>query len=170
MQREYFANRRSKKWRQYKTSFKREKQKAIKTFYSVFVNDLKTTNPGKWFKMAKRIGAVNQDSNGDTVVESLRHLSNKECAQEIAAYFARISSEYYPVNPSQLPCYLPAQQPPQVEEHTVYERIKRLKATRSTLPIDIPNKLRRACAVELSEPVTDIINSSLNQGVYPKVW
>jgi hypothetical protein len=61
LQREYFRNRRSNKWRQMEVRFKREKRKAAKVFYSVFVTELKTTNPGKWYKMAKRIGAVDHE-------------------------------------------------------------------------------------------------------------
>ena len=71
---------------------------------------------------------------------------------------------------SQLLCFLPAQPPPQVEEHVVYERIKRLRKTRSTLPIDLPNKLRVSCAVELAEPVTNIINCCLQKSQYPQKW
>ena len=90
LQREYFRNRRSTKWRQMKVRFKREKRKAIKTFYSIFVTELKTTNPGKWYQMAKRIGAVDQMGGGDTVVESLQDYSNKKCAQQTAEYYAQI--------------------------------------------------------------------------------
>ena len=150
--------------------FKREKRKAIKTFYSIFVSELKTTNPGKWFKMAKRIGAVSQMTGGDIIVESLQHLDNQRCAQEIAQHYAKVSNEFLPVDPAQLPCYLPAELPPQVEEYMVYQRLNKLKKTKSTLPVDIPEKLRRACSVELSEPLTDIINSSLVQAQYPKLW
>ena len=170
VQREYFRNRRSTKWKQMKVRFKREKRKAIKTFYSIFVSELKMTNPGKWYQMAKRIGAVDQMNNGDVLVESLQHLDNSKCAQEIAEYYAKISNEFSPVDPTHLPCYLPAQQPPQVEEHIVYQRLNSLKKTRSTLPIDIPDKLRRACSVELSGPLSDIINTSLTQAQYPKLW
>ena len=120
-----------------KVKFKREKRKAVKSFYSIFVNELKTTNPGKWYGMAKRIGAVDQMNGGDIMVESLQHLDNQKCAQEIAEHYAKISNEYYPVDPGQLPCYLPAQLPPQVEEHIVYEKLNTFLKTRSTLPIDI---------------------------------
>ena len=120
--------------------------------------------------MAKRIGAVDQLSGSDVSVESLQGLDNRQCAQHIAEHYAKISREFSPVNTAQLPCFLPAQQPPQVDEHTVYERIKKLKKTRSTLPLDLPDKLRQACAVELAEPVTDIINTCLTQGVYPALW
>ena len=142
MQREYFRNRKSAKWKKLKAKFKKEKRKSIKSFYSDFVSTLKSTNPGKWYCMAKKLGAVDQMTNGDVKVESLQHLSNSECAQKIGEHFAKISKEYSPVDVSQLPCYLPAQQTPQVEEHEVYQRIKHLKKTKSTLPIDIPEKLR----------------------------
>ena len=170
LQREYYKNRRSIKWKKMKVRFKREKRRAIRTFYSTFVTDLKNTNPGKWYKMAKRIGAVNQLTGGDVQVESLQHLDARQCAQEIAEHYAEISREFVPVNLEQLPCYLPAQQPPQVDEYIVYERIRKMKKTRSTLPIDLPDKLRQACAVELAVPVTNIINASLTQGQYPAIW
>ena len=106
--------------------------------------------------MAKKLGAVDQMQNGDVKVDSLEHLSNSEAAQKIAEHFAEISNEYAPVDVGQLPSYLPAQPPPQVEEHVVYEKIKSQKKTKSTLPIDIPYKLRRACAAELAAPLTKL--------------
>ena len=69
-----------------------------------------------------------------------------------------------------LPCYLPAQKPPQVEEREVYERINKLKNTRSTFNIDIPNKLRKEFSAELSTPLADIINACLTKQYYPRLW
>ena len=170
LQREYYRHKRSHKWRQLKVRFKREKRKAIKTFYANFVSELKTTNPGKWYKMAKRIGAVDRSDGGEISVESLRHLDNQSCARQIAQHYATISNQYSPINIHQLPCYLPAEKPPQVEEYEVYNRLQRLKKTKSTLPIDLPEKLRRSCSVELAGPITDIINTSLAQAQYPRLW
>ena len=62
MQREFFRKRKSPKWKKLKAKFKKEKRKSIKQFYSEFVTDLKKSNPGKWFTMAKRIGALDQMS------------------------------------------------------------------------------------------------------------
>ena len=84
--------------------------------------------------------------------------------------FASISNEYDPVDLAQLPCYLPAPLPPQVEEYDVYVRINRIKKTKSTLPIDIPDKLRQECAPHLAAPLTTIINNCLSQSVYPEPW
>ena len=170
MQREFFRHRKSLKYKKLKSKFKKMKRNAVKTFYSAFVSDLKLTDPGKWYQMAKKIGAIDQMSRGEVKVESLSELNNLEAARAIAAHFAAISNEYSPVDTSQLPCYLPAPPPPQVEEKDVYKRLCGLKKTRSTLPIDIPDKVRKQCAIMLSVPLTTIINDSLKQSVYPSTW
>ena len=170
MKREFFKNRKSPKYKLLKAKFKKMKRKSVKSFYTTYVSDLKTTNPGKWFSMAKKIGALDQMGSGDIQVESLLDLDNKQCAEKIAQHFSAISNEYSPIDLSQLPCYLPALPVPQVEEYDVYLRIKRLNKTKSTLPIDIPAKLRDECAPNLAGPLRTIINTSLEQSVYPALW
>ena len=169
-QREYFKHRKSEKYKKLEKKFKKLKRKTLKTFYSKFVNDLKSTEPGKWFKMAKRIGAVDRMSGGDIQVQSLTNLNNVQCVQKVAQHFAAISQEYSPVNISQLPCYLPAQMPPSIEEYEVYKRLIRLRKTKSTLPIDIPDKLRQEVAPHIAAPLMQIYNQSLSLGQYPALW
>ena len=41
---------------------------------------------------------------------------------------------------------------------------------RSTFPGDLPHKLRKEFSVELSVPLTNIFNTSLDQGLYPDLW
>ena len=170
MQRAYHKNRSSQKYKKIKEKFRRLKRAAIKSFYSDFVLDLKKSDPSKWYTMAKKIGAIDQLNEGEVKVESLSGLSNIQAAQKIAEHFAAVSNEYAPINYSDLPCYLPALPPPQVEEHDVYTRLKYLKKTRSTLPIDIPDKLRQDCSLFLAGPLTAIINNSLTLAKYPAVW
>ena len=146
------------------------KRKSIKQFYSNFVSDLKISNPGKWYAMIKKIGGVDQMTNGEIQVECLSNYTNKECADKIAEHFASISNEYAPVDLTQLPSYLPAPPPPKVEEYEVYIRLCGLKKTKSTLPIDIPAQLRQECAIHLAAPLTIIINNCLTQSVYPELW
>ena len=146
------------------------KRKAVKTYYSDFIHELKQSDPGKWYAMAKKVGAVDQMTAGDIHVESLNGLDNLQAVQMIAAHFAKISNEYEPIDNSQLPCYLPAQQPPQVTENDVYVRLNRLKKTKPTLPLDIPDKVRQECSPLLAGPLSTIINNSLSQSVYPADW
>ena len=72
MQREFFMNRKSEKFRKLKSKFKKTKKLAIRNFYSEFVSEMKLADPGKWYGLAKKIGAVDQMSGGETVVESLQ--------------------------------------------------------------------------------------------------
>ena len=170
MSREYSKNRKSQKYIKLKSRFKKLKRNSVQAFYSDFVKNLKKCNPAKWFKMARQIGALSESESCEVNVESLSGLTNSECAQVIAEHYAAISKEYSVIDSSQLPAYLPAQQPPQVDEYSVYMRIKRLNKTKSTLSTDIPPKLKDECSAHLALPVSKIINSSLLQSVYPKIW
>ena len=170
MQREFFSHRKSNKYKQLKSQFKKMKRKALKSYYLDFVTELKQSDPGKWHVMAKKIGAIDQMTAGNVQVESLIGYNNLQSAQKIADHFAKISNEYEPIDVSQLPCYLPAQPPPQVTEYDVYLRLSRLKKTKSTLPLDIPDKVRQECSPLLAGPLSSIINTSLTQSVYPADW
>ena len=120
--------------------------------------------------MAKKIGAVNQTDSERVNVECLDAIDDQEAVEVVAQHFASVSQEYEPLNVENLPCYLPAQKPPQVDDLAVYNRMKKLKKTKSTLPIDIPCDLTKEFAAELTSPVADIINSSLVQHKYPALW
>ena len=151
-QREFFRHRKSPKYKELNKNFKKLERKTLKTFYSKFVSELKMTDPGKWYKMAKQIGAVDKISGGEIQVQSLANMNNAQCAQKVAEHFASISQEYRPVDINQLPCYLPAQLPPILDELEVFTCLSRLRKTRSTLPIDIPDRLRQECAPHIAAP------------------
>ena len=65
MQREFHRHRKSEKYKKLKSKFKKMKRKAVKTFYSDFVSELKESDPGKWYMMAKKLGAVDQMTPGE---------------------------------------------------------------------------------------------------------
>ena len=52
----------------------------------------------------------------------------------------------------------------------MWSKIKSVKKTKSTLPIDLPDRLRNECSLDIAEPMTDIINACLREGVFPKMW
>ena len=170
IKREFFKKRKSKKWKKLKKKFKKLKKKTVQNFYLNFVTDLKAKNPAKWYSMAKRLGAEQNHSGGDLEVECLQGLDDQQSAEEIALFFSRISQEYAPLDMNKLPAYLPAGPPQQIDVHDVADRIFKLKSRKSTLPIDLPSKIRKNVAYELAIPLTDIYQSSLNQYHYPKLW
>ena len=62
--------------------FKKMKRKAIKMFYSIFVNDLKECEPRKWYLMLKRLGAFDQMNSGEIGVDELEGSRNKASAEK----------------------------------------------------------------------------------------
>ena len=170
MQREYFHNRKSQKYKKLKAKFKKLKRTSIKKFYNDFLTELKTASPGKWYQMARKLGTGSLTNDGEVMVESLTGLNNLDAAQKIGEHFSKILNEYQPIDNTELPCYLPAPMPPQLEEYDVYLRLKKIKKTKSTLPMDIPDSIRQGCEVFLAEPLTIIFNNCLQSGIYPSLW
>ena len=83
--------------------------------------------------------------------------SDQECAQAIGESFSSISQAFSPVDLAALPPYLPAQLPPQVQELEVWEKLKNLKKTKSTFPLDLREKIRKEFPVELTAPLVSYI-------------
>ena len=165
-----FKNGKSQRWKNLKSNFKSSKRKASKVFYNNFVTELKATKPSQYHRVTKKIGGIDQSNQGNLVIECLENRTPKEKVEKVAQSFAAVSQQYEPVDLGQLPAYLPAEQPPQLEVYKVYRKIKGQKKTKSTLEIDIPENLRKEAAEFLAEPLTNIYNNCLKEGVYPKVW
>ena len=79
--------------------------------------------------MARKIGAVNQTDSERVNVGCLDGIDDQEAVNVITQHFASVSQEYEPLKIENLPCYLPAQQPPQVDESTVYSRLRKIKTS-----------------------------------------
>ena len=51
-----------------------------------------------------------------------------------------------------------------------HKKTKKQKKTKTTLELDIPDKLRKEAAIFLANPLTNVFNSCPQQGVYPRIW
>ena len=120
--------------------------------------------------MAKRLGAEQCNGGGELTVKCLQGLDDQQAAEKVAESFSQVSQEYFPLDISKLPSYLPSQKPLQVNDADVAQRIFQLRNRKSTQPIDLPSKVRKQFPYELSKPLTDIINSCLEKFYYPKLW
>ena len=170
MSREFYLNRKSEKWRKLYIRFRREKRKAVKGLnYNEFADQLIQGTKSNFYKQVKKVGGMKVPSK-KMFISSLDGMSDKECAEAIGLEYAAISQAYSPVDLASLPAYLPAQLPPQVEEREVFEKLRKLKKTKSTFPIDLPEKLRKEFAPELAAPLADIYNCCLQQGIFPSIW
>ena len=170
VQQELFKCGKTNKYKALRRNFRRQKKKAVKSFYKNFVEDLKSSKPGNWFNMLKKLGGTESKVKERVQVESLEGLTDQEAVEEVAGTFAAVSQSYKPCDTKQLPSYLPAGRPEALSVFQVLEKLKTMKKTRSTLPIDLPDQLRIECAVDLAEPLTDIFNSCFENGVFPIAW
>ena len=170
VKREFYKNRKSNKWKKLKRKFKYLKRKRVQDFYTEFVKELKISNPAKWYSMAKRLGAEPYPKNGEQKVECLVGLNDYQASEKIAQHFSKVSQEYFPLDTSKLPAYLPAPEILQVDEETVAKRLFKLKNRKSTQPIDLPSKLRKLFPWELAKPLTDIFNTCLANYQFPDTW
>ena len=169
--REYQKNRKSLKWMELNKSFKLEVSKAKKQYYKNFVKDLKRSKPSEWYSKLKRICSYDQGKSNPIIVESIKHLSDEEQANKIADKFASVSQEYDPLRSDDvnLPKF-DAETIPQFKPCDVQKQLEKVKVNKSVPPGDIPPKLMRMFAAELSVPLTDIINSSIRLGSWPKLY
>ena len=88
----------------------------------------------------------------------------------MAQSFAAVSQEYDSLDRAKLPSFLPAGRAEEVNVFQVLHQIKKIGKTKSTLPLDLPDRLRKECALDLAEPLTNIINTCLVDGRFPKMW
>ena len=167
-QREFFENRKSAKWLAMNKKFRRLKRKAVRNFYRKATYNLKKSDPRKFYSIVKKIGCSNFTKSPE--IEELKDLNNFQAAEKIATFFAEISNQYDPVDFSKLPAYLPSNHPPQVTEMDIYQKLRKIKNTQSTHPLDLPNKLREEYIYFLVQPLKDIINTCFLEQTFPAQW
>ncbi|KAI8493052.1 hypothetical protein Bbelb_290560 [Branchiostoma belcheri] len=97
--------------------------------------------------------------------------NQKAVADAINKYLASISQQTSPVSTCQLPAYLPASSPPpQIQPWDMYRELSNIRVRKAGGPDGIAPRIVKMFACELSEPLTDIFNTSLREGVVPSAW
>ena len=170
IQRERLKKGKGGKFKEMWSKFRRLKRSRIKNFHRQFVQELKHSDPSKWHQKMKHLGGIDHMSQGKLIICELEGLSDKESAERVAQSFAEVSQEYSKLDREKLPAFLPAGRSEVVSNLQVFEKLKHIRKTKSTLIIDLPDKIRQECALDLAEPVANIINSCLKDGRFPALW
>ena len=101
----------------------------------------------------------------------LEGLSNVEISEKIRDFFTEICTKHPPLDPSKLPTFLPANDDlPNIDRMDVYRELIRLKPSKASPPGELPTRLFKEFAYELSLPLTHIFNLSLRNGMFPDRW
>ena len=141
--------------------------KSKKRFFKRRIQPLKSTNPRQWYRGLKRIaGYDSRDEN--PIVEDIKHLSDIEQAELIAESFAKISNEYAPLDRSMIQVqdidrssYL------KTSAKEVADTISSLNANKSVPKNDIPTKILKRFSSLICEPIAELINDCIAEGVWP---
>ena len=178
-QREYVKNGKSKKYDELATKFEAKFCSAAEKFMKNKIEDLKQTKPGQAYKVLKDLGAQPGDCTDNQIFSLPNHqaenLTDQQSAERIADYFARISSEYKPLDldlvPDRVKLNLATKSTPTIiSEHECYEKIVKANKPRSGVPGDLPADLIKEFSVELAAPLNKLLNNVVQSASWPQQW
>ena len=167
----FHRERRSENWKNLNKLFKKEVKSAKSEFYKKSVADLKLKKPGQWYSALKRISSYDQQKCEQPQVDEISHLDDLEQAEIIAEKFSKIQNEYQPLKTDDISVpRFEEKDIPQFHPSQVWFALSRLNTNKATVPGDFPATLIKQFAAYLAEPLTDIINSSISRGEYPRIY
>ena len=178
--REYRRRGKSEKFCSLQKTFLEMKKKNSTKYVKEKVEALRTSNPSKFFHSLKTLGArPGEETHGtfDIPAHVEKNLTAKEAAEEIACKFSEISNELEPLNLPSLPervrsklQSIDEENIPILEPETVYMKMRQRKMKKSTVPGDLPPRLKKEYGPWLAGPATDIFNCINISGIYPRQW
>ena len=169
--REYTKNRRSKKWLKMNKEYKIEVEKSKKKYYSQKIKELGKSKPKHWYRELKRLTGFGQEKFEEVNVEQIKDLSPEAQVEKIADKFASVSQEYEALRTEDI--IVPqfnASDIPIIKNEEVCETLEAMDTNKSTVTGDIPAKILKKFAKQISLPMTDVINTSLKQGCWPDIF
>ena len=169
--REFHKNRKSDKWKKMSNEYEIELVNAKKNFYRKKIQNLIKSKPSKWFQELKKLTSTNQLKSEEIVIEDIRDLPIKDQAELIADNFAAISQEFEKLESHKIK--IPEFQTadiPIISTEEVKKALAEIDTSKSNLKEDVPAKILKSFAQNLAEPVTEIINASIVQGVWPDMF
>ena len=126
------------------------------------------SNPGKFFQLIKSLAGKNTNQRWSPTA-MYPGVDARTVADNLAAYFNSISSQYEPLLPDQIPTTF-SKPLPALTTAAVEERMKKAKKPTSTVPGDIPAVLYNMYAAKLAPVVTHVFNRITASGRWPTLW
>ena len=156
----------SSMYKYWRNKIQREIKSSKSYYYTHKVADLGHTNPRKWWKQIKSL--MGQDIQPEWYYQFLGDNRNaKVLADKINSFFLSITENF-----SSLSSPSPIQHVPQeflVSEAEVYRSLSSIQVSKSVGPDEIPNRLLKEFAPEISLVIQDIYNQSMREGYIPEL-
>ena len=182
VKREYRKNQKSAKYKRLKENFDQKYKTAAADYLEKAVISLKEDDPGKAYRCLKKMAAQPGDHPDEGSFTLLSHveenLTAEESIEKIAQHFANISQEFPPLDYNLLPAEVQAKldkpagvwQLPDIPDHDVYQKIRKSKKPRSSVPGDLPRRIIQEFGPELATPAGKIFRNIVKTGHWPKPW
>jgi hypothetical protein len=182
LKREYNVKGKTEKYLQLKEAYDAKFKAAAENHLTKYVRDMMQEAPGKAYKAMKKMGARPGDCQNEanfTITEHINlNLSTDQSIARILHHFSQISRQYVPLKIELLPdrvklkmdANINLQEIPHISPHQIYNKYKNCKKTKSSVPGDLPPRLRYEFDVELCEPGAIIYNNIARTGQWPNTW
>ena len=167
---EYHKHRKSRKWVCLEEKYQKELANAKSAYYRKKIKKLRKTDPRKWYEALKKLTRYDQHKKEEIVVESIKDLPDKKQAELIADNFSEISLEYDSLRAEDI--NIPdfgENDIPQFTTKEVESVMKEMDPNKSNVTGDIPAKILKKFACFLALPISNVINSSIREGVWPDI-
>ena len=171
--REFFKNHKSQKWEELNSEFIQKCENEKANYYSNIVQDLKASNPGKWYSKVKRMAGKQSKLEEISTIEELRGVENDQQMELIADHYAKVSNLYEPIKFEHFKSYIESNKhlkPPNIGPYKIFKTIKKMNKKSATVPGDLPMRIIDGFADDFTLPLCHIINSCLQAGQYPRLW
>lgn len=169
-QRAHLKGRTSLLARFYRNKVQQAIKKAKQTFFVSKISKLKKENPRLWHREVQTMAGMKK-APLRLHVEGYESNDSAGIANEINNRLSMVSQSLLPLDRAALPAFLPAPQPlPKIQHWEVYDKLRQVKTNKAGGPDDIPQRVLKEFACELSQPVCDILNESFHQGEFPPQW
>ena len=108
----------------------------------------------------KNIGARTGETKNEIFTlpsQVQQNLDDEKVAEQVAANFSAISKEFPPIFIDQIEWKIESPYNPNqaniLEEYEIYENLRKRKQKKSSVPKDIPHKLKKEFLPELAKPI-----------------
>ena len=169
--REFHKHRKSEKWKKLNFEYEIELSNAKKKYYRNKIQNLIKSKPSKWFQELKKLTSNDQIGSEEIFVEEIQDLPIKDQAELIADKFAAISQEFEKLKKDEIKIPdFSLDDIPVISKDEVKIALAGMDTSKSNVKDDIPSKVLKSFAENLAEPVADVINASLQQGIWPDMF
>ena len=155
------------KYKSLRNEIQREISNAKQKHYENNIDGLRTNNAGKWHRHIKNLSGSKSSAS-----LNMDHLSKdpQELAGIVNQHFTGVCNQMPVLDLRELPAYKPTLPAPIITPGQVYKSLSNIKTSKATHPSDIPSKIVKEFAFELTEPVCHIFNVCLQEGIFPNAW